>query len=223
MVDFSVQRLNMVESQVRPSELTDRRIARGMMAVPREAFLPAALHGVAYSDSELPLDRIEGADGGRRMLAARTVAMMIQALEVGEGDVVLLVGGGTGYEAALLADMVQTVVCVERDEGLANACEAALSELGIGNVAVVKDELASGYPSEGPYDAILVNGAVDDVGDELLDQLKDGGRLVAVHRMGQVSRVTIWQRTGERFARIEKGTAGGPVLPGFARETAFSF
>ena len=85
MVDFSVQRLNMVESQVRPSELTDRRIARGMMAVPREAFLPAALHGVAYSDSELPLDRIEGAGGGRRMLAARTVAMMIQALEVGDG------------------------------------------------------------------------------------------------------------------------------------------
>lgn len=223
MVDFSVQRLNMVESQVRPSELTDRRIARGMMAVPREAFLPAALHGVAYSDSELPLDRIEGADGGRRMLAARTVAMMIQALEVADRDVVLLVGGATGYEAALLADMVQTVVCLESDEGLANSCEATLSELGIGNVAVVRDKLASGYASEGPYDAILVNGAVDDVGDELLDQLKDGGRLVAVHRMGQVSRVTIWQRTGEQFARIEKGTAGGPVLPGFARETAFSF
>jgi protein-L-isoaspartate(D-aspartate) O-methyltransferase len=178
---------------------------------------------VAYSDSELPLDGIEGAGGGRRILAARTVAMMIQALEVAEWDIVLLVGGATGYEAALLADMVQTVVCLESDEGLASSCEATLSELGIGNVAVVRDKLASGYASEGPYDAILVNGAVDDVGDELLDQLKDGGRLVAVHRMGQVSRVTIWQRTGEQYARVEKGTAGAPVLPGFARETAFSF
>jgi protein-L-isoaspartate(D-aspartate) O-methyltransferase len=223
MVDFSVQRLNMVESQVRPSELTDRRIARVMMAVPREAFLPSALHGVAYSDAELPLDRIEGAGSGRRMLAARTVAMMIQAMEVGAGDVVLLVGGGAGYEAALLADMVQTVVCLESDEALAKSCETALSELGIGNVAVVKDDLASGYASEGPYDAILVNGAVDDVGAELLDQLKDGGRLVAVHHMGQVNRVAIWQRTGEQYARVEKGTAGAPVLPGFARESAFSF
>lgn len=223
MVDFSLQRHNMVESQVRPSELTDRRIARVMGVVPREAFLPSELHGVAYSDAELPLDKVEGAQGGRQMLAARTIAMMIQALEVSEGDVVLLVGGGTGYEAALLADMVQTVVCLESDEGLAAAAEAALQAQGSGNVAVVKGELAEGYASEGPYDAILINGAADDVGEGLLDQLKDGGRLVAVHRMGQIQRVAVWYRTGERFSRNEKGAAGASVLPGFAQEVAFSF
>ena len=136
MVDFTVQRYNMVESQVRPSELTDRRIARAMMSVPREAYLPTVLHGVAYSDSDLPLDKVEGAVSGRQVLAARTIAMMIQSLEVRELDIVLLVGGGTGYEAALLSDMVQTVVCLESDDGLAAACEASLTEQGIGNVAV---------------------------------------------------------------------------------------
>jgi protein-L-isoaspartate(D-aspartate) O-methyltransferase len=223
MVDFSLQRHNMVESQVRPSELTDRRIARIMEVVPREAFLPAALRGIAYSDAELPLDGIEGAAGGRQMLAARTIAMMIQALEVSDRDVVLLVGSAMGYEAALLADIVQTVVCLESDDALAAAAEAALQSQDIGNVAIVRGDLAEGYPSEGPYDAILINGAVDDVSEALLDQLKDGGRLVAVHRLGQVHRVAVWYRTGERFSRVEKGAAGAAVLPGFAREAAFSF
>ncbi len=223
MVDFSLQRHNMVESQVRPSELTDRRITRVMEVTPREAFLPPALHGVAYSDAELSLDKVTGATPGREMLAARTISMMIQSLEVGSADVVLLVGGGTGYEAALLADMVQTVVCLESDDALATAAEAALQGQDIGNVAVVKGELAQGYASEGPYDAILINGAVDDVGEELLDQLKDGGRLVAVHRLGQVQRVAVWYRTGERFSRVEKGGAAAPILPGFARDVAFSF
>ena len=90
-------------------------------------------------------------------------------------------------------------------------------------LGVIRDGVDIRPQNVRPGDAILVNGAVDEVGDELLDQLKDGGRLVAVHRMGQVSRVTIWQRTGEQFARVEKGTAGAPVLPGFAREVAFSF
>ena len=223
MVDFSLQRHNMVESQVRPSELTDRRIARAMEKVPREAFLPKALHGVAYADSELSLDSIPGAGAGRSLLPARTLAMMIQSLDVGENDVVLLVGGASGYVGAVLAEMVQTVVCLESDGALAGAAETALGDLGVSNVAVVKGELAAGYASEGPYDAILINGGVDDVGAGLLDQLKDGGRLVAVQHLGQVSRVAVWHRTGERFARVEKGTAGAPILPGFGREEAFSF
>jgi protein-L-isoaspartate(D-aspartate) O-methyltransferase len=225
MVDYSLPRLNMVESQVRPNELTDRRIARVMMAVPREAYLPAALHGLAYSDAELPLDQIEGAGGARRMLSARTASMLIQALEVGAGDVVLLVGSGTGYEAALLAHMAQTVVCLEDNPALAQFSERTLSSQGIANTAVVTGPLASGWPDEGPYDGIMINGAVDEVGDALLDQLKDGGRLTAVHRLplGRVHRVAVWQRVGERFPRVERGEAGGAVLPGFERGEAFTF
>ncbi|MGI9475134.1 MAG: protein-L-isoaspartate O-methyltransferase family protein, partial [Hyphomicrobiaceae bacterium] len=113
MVDFAEQRLNMVESQVRPNDLTDRRITSAMLEVAREAYLPAALQGVAYSDGELSLAAIEGAMTDRLVLSPRTIAQMIQALDLEARDVVLLIGTGSGYEAALLSLIAQTVVCIE--------------------------------------------------------------------------------------------------------------
>ena len=223
MVDFKLQRLNMVESQVRPSDLTDRRITAAMLATAREAFLPQMLHGVAYSDGELVLPAAEAGGYGRSMLAPRTVAQMIQALELESGDVVLLVGAGSGYEAALLADMVQTVVGVECDAALAAAAEAALQEQDVSNAVIVQGPLDAGFMKEGPFDAIMINGGVDAVGDALLDQLKDGGRLVAVRRQAGVTRLARWQRVGERFSVVEYGAAAASVLPGFGVEPAFVF
>ena len=223
MVDFAEQRLNMVESQVRPSDLTDRRIMTAMLEVCREAYLPAALQGVAYSDGELSLRSIDGAQTEREMLAPRTIAQMIQTLELEAQDIVLLAGTGSGYEAALLSDIVQTVVCIETDKGLAAWAETALQNQHVGNAATVEGALDDGYASEGPYDAILINGGVDHVPARLLDQLKDGGRLVAIRRLDGVTRLVRWQRDGERYALLEQNAASARVLPAFEQEASFVF
>ena len=223
MVEFAEQRLNMVESQVRPSDLTDRRITTGMLAVAREAYLPADLQSVAYSDGELSLDGIDGAKAGRSALAPRTVAQMLQLLELDAQDIVLLVGAGAGYEAALLSSIVQTVVGIEADPALAKWAETALQNQDIGNAAIVESALELGYAGEGPYDAILINGGVDDVPDGLLDQLKDGGRLVAVRRSQDLTRLVRWQRIGEQYSQTEYAVVAAPVLPAFARKPAFVF
>mgnify|MGYP001811651225 CR=1 FL=1 len=223
MVDFAEQRLNMVESQVRPSDLTDRRIMNAMLEVRREAYLPPALQGVAYSDGELSLGSIAGVMGVREMLAPRTVAQMLQALELEASDIVLLAGTGSGYEAALLSHMVQTIVCVESDQGLSNWAEAALQDQDVGNAATVEGPLDQGFASEGPFDAIMINGGVDQVPAGLLDQLKDGGRLVAILREDGVTRLALWQRDGERYARREHNAAAACILPAFEREASFEF
>ena len=223
MVEFAEQRLNMVESQVRPSDLTDRRVTAGMLEIAREAYLPANLQSIAYSDGELLLDGIKGAAVDRLLLAPRTVAQMLQLLELEEQDIVLLVGAGSGYEAALLSNIVQTVVGIEVDQALVKWSESALQSQDIGNAAIVEGPLEHGYAGEGPYDAILINGGVDDVPAGLLDQLKDGGRLVAVRRNGGLTQLVRWQRTGERYAMTEFSVATAQVLPAFAKTASFVF
>lgn len=226
MIDFGVQRLNMVESQVRPSDLTDRRIANAMLATPREAYLPETLHGVAYSDGELRLELAKDKPietGARGVLSPRTVSQMIQALNLEAEDIVLLIGAGSGYEAALLAQIAQTVVSVESEAGLAEHAETVLQEQGVGNAVVVQGALSDGVAGEGPFDAIMINGGVDAVGDGLLDQLKDGGRLVAIRREAGVTRLTRWQRIGERFSISAQAAAAADILPEFAAEAAFVF
>ena len=223
MVEFAEQRLNMVESQVRPNDLTDRRITAAMLEVARDAYLPEALQGVAYSDGELSLASVDGAMTDRAVLSPRTVAQMIQALDLEDRDVVLLIGTGSGYEAALLSLIAQTVVCIESDKGLAAWSEAALQGQEVGNAATVEGALDEGYANEGPYDAILINGGVDEVPLRLLDQLKDGGRLAAIRRRAGVGRLVRWQRDGERFAELEQNTAFAPVLPAFERAATFVF
>lgn len=220
MIDYAVQRKNMVESQVRPSDVTDRRIIRAMLEIAREAFVPPALRSVAHMDQHLPL---AGGKSGpaRSLLSARVQAKLVQLLELGDRDLVLDIGGATGYSAAVLSKIAQTVVALECDAALAATATETLAKLGIDNVAVVTGELPQGYTSEGPYDAILVNGAVSAIAPALLDQLKDGGRLVAVELAGPIGKATQWRRIGSLFDRRPDFDAAVPVLPGFEPKREF--
>lgn len=223
MPDFSLQRKNMVESQIRPSDITDRRIIRAMASIPREAFVPVAAAAIAYSEEEITIAVPHGTHPRRSMLLPRTLAAMIQSMNMGDQARVLVSGAGTGYSAALLSMIASTVVALEYPPALADDARRRLAEAGIQGVRVETGPLEAGYPAAAPYDAILVEGAVDDVPPDLLDQLKDDGRLVAVRLERGIGRATVWRRSGATFSARAFRDASAPLLPGFERKRAFVF
>ncbi|MFV0368659.1 MAG: protein-L-isoaspartate O-methyltransferase family protein [Hyphomicrobiaceae bacterium] len=220
MVDVALQRKNMVESQVRPSDITDRQILNALSDVPREAFLPTALKSIAYIDESLPLSKAESGSPARGMMAPRTFAKLLQYAAIEQGDVVLDVGAMTGYSAAVIARLAQTVVALEENTVLAETATKTLEQLGVDNAAVVTGDLAVGYPLEGPYDAIVIEGAVEEIPAGLLDQLKEGGRLVAIEA-GLPSAGVVWTRFGRNFDRRIAFQATAPAVPGFEKKKEF--
>jgi protein-L-isoaspartate(D-aspartate) O-methyltransferase len=224
MVSFELQRKNMVESQVRPSDITDRRVIRAMLDVPREAFAPQAVRDTAYMDQDLAVTPAT-AKPRRVLLAPRLFARMAQQLELGDRCAVLEIGTATGYGAAVLSRVARSIVALECDAELARFAATALTAPAdtASNIKVVTGPLAAGWPAEGPYDAILVSGTVTGIPPALLDQLKDGGRLVAVVADAGINRLTQWKRLGSTFDDRTIGEAAAPMLPGFEREPAFEF
>jgi protein-L-isoaspartate(D-aspartate) O-methyltransferase len=213
---------------VRPSDITDRRIIRAMAAIPREAFVPEALRDVAYMDVDVPLAAVGSAAGApRALMAPRTFAKLAQLAEIEDDAVVLDVGAATGYSAAILAKLARTVVALESNDQLAREAKRALAGLGLDNVIVATGDLADGHPQEGPYDAILVEGAVSQAPRTLLEQLKDGGRLVAIlvpkPAQGQLGKAVVWRRQDGTIGELSAFDASAPILPGFERAMEFSF
>ena len=215
MVASHTLRTIMVDTQVRPSDVTKFPIISAMLDVPREAFVPGKAQPVAYMDAPVSLGP------GREMLEARVLAKMLDALDIRKSDQVLIVGGGLGYSAAVLARMADSVVMVEEDAGLAKEAEATLTQFEVDNAVVLEGPLVEGAAQAGPFDVILVEGAVQTVPDALLAQLAEGGRIGAIFVEGANGEVRIGTlvegHLGWRFAF----NAGGPVLPGFARAQGF--
>ena len=221
MTGFELQRTNMVESQVRPSDVTDRRIMRAMLALRREEFAAPDTRELAYMEEDL---RVGPQGPGRRaLLAPRVLAKLIQQLEIAPEDRVLEIGTATGYGAAVLASMAKRVVALEIDPALATAASTAIAAHGIGNVTVVTGSLRDGWKAEAPYAGILVSGMIPEAGPELLDQLRDGGRLVAVVCEGTVGRIKVWQRFGSSYAQRVVADASALPLPGFEKASGFVF
>lgn len=223
MISFDLQRKNMVESQVRPSDITDRRVIAAMLDIPREAFAPAETRALAYMDQDLPVGFGGPGRPRRALLAPRTLARMAQLLECGTGDRVLEVGTATGYGAAILGQIAKEVVALESDEELTARARSALSDKKYNNIKIVNGPLASGWLAEAPYSAILVGGAVSEIPAGLLDQLQDGGRFVAIKVQNGIGRLMQWRRTGTTFSDRPVGDAAAPALPGFERAAGFVF
>ena len=223
MVDFAQLRRSMVDGQIRVNDVTDPRIIAAMLDLPRERFVPAAVRELAYIDDDLLVHPAGPGQPGRYLMEPMVLAKLIQALDLGPEDKVLDVGSATGYSAALLGRLVRMVVAVEEERELAAAAASLLAELGAVNVNVMTGALAAGWPGEAPYDAILLNGAVEVVPHALLRQLKEGGRLGAIVRSGAAGRATIHSRVGNRFAARPVFDASVPLLPGFAVPKAFVF
>jgi protein-L-isoaspartate(D-aspartate) O-methyltransferase len=220
MVDYAVQRSNMVESQVRTADVTDRRIIRAMLEVPREVFVPDAAKPMAYADANLPVSQ---GSAPRFLLAPRTLAKLIQLLEIDEASTVLDVGCASGYSTAIMARLAQQVVGVEPDAKLAELARRTLADHGVENATVITDAMGVGAPSEAPFDAILVNGSIARRPEEIFDQLKDTGRLAAILAEGPVGKATIWRRRGAVIDGRPAFDAGAPALAAFENVAGFVF
>jgi len=216
MTDFSARRTMMVDTQVRPSDVTKFPIIDAMLRVPREVFVPDRLVEAAYMGINIDLG------DGRVLLEPRTLAKMLDALAIGPEDLVLDIGCGTGYSSAVLAQLAQGVVAVEQDEALAADAATALAEAGCDTVVLTTGSLADGAPAHAPYDVILVQGGVERFPDALAEQLRDGGRVACLFMVGALGVVRVGVKTHGRLAWRDIFNASAPVLPGFAEMRAFS-
>jgi protein-L-isoaspartate(D-aspartate) O-methyltransferase len=216
MSEFATRRVMMVDTQVRPSDVTKFPIIDAMLTVPRETFVPDDKREAAYVGENLPLAP------GRVMLEARTLAKLLDALNVQPTELVLDVGCGLGYSAAVIARLAETVVAVEEDDTLAVEAQRLLSEEGVDNAIVVQGRLAEGASRSAPYDVITIEGGVEVVPDAILAQVKDGGRIGAIFMEGAVGTARIGYKNAGNVTWRSVFNAAAPILPGFRAERGFT-
>jgi protein-L-isoaspartate(D-aspartate) O-methyltransferase len=216
-MDYARARSNMVQNQLRPNRVDDPNVLNAMAEMPRERFLPKALRGVAYADEDLPLP------DGSWLIEPRVLARLIQAAAVGPTDVVLVIGCTTGYAGAVLSRLAGTVILLEAPAA-AERVEALLDDLGVDNVVVVaSDDPAGGHPSQAPFEVILVVGSVASVPPALLEQIDEGGRIVAVLDNGRIGKATLFTRLHGVVGRREICDAQTPPCRGLEPDPRFAF
>ncbi|WP_425038007.1 protein-L-isoaspartate O-methyltransferase family protein [Primorskyibacter sp. S187A] len=216
MPDYSARRTMMVDTQVRPSDVTKFPIIDAMLSVPREAFVPADKLEAAYVGENLELAP------GRVLLEPRTLAKMLDAIDIQREDLVLDIGSGLGYSSAVIGHIAQAVVAVESDEAMAEEAQQLLMEHGADGVALHQGALSEGAAEFGPYDAICIQGGVEVVPDALLDQLKDEGRIICLFMEGSLGVVRMGHKQNGAVSWRFAFNAAAPVLSGFEKQDVFT-
>lgn len=216
MADYAARRSTMVDTQVRPSDVTKFPIIDAMLGVPREIFVPAERREAAYLGENIDLG------GGRVMLEPRTLAKMLDALDIRGDELVMDLGCAQGYSAAVIAQMAEAVVAVDTPEMLAGA-QDSLGQVDADNVVLHEGELTEGAAEHGPYDAIVVEGGVEHLPEAILDQIKDGGRIACLFMEGPLGVVRIGYKIDGKMSWRFAFNASAPVIPGFEKHRAFTF
>ncbi|MGE4239336.1 protein-L-isoaspartate O-methyltransferase family protein [Ramlibacter sp.] len=225
-LDLERARFNMIEQQIRPWDVLELDILDLLGALKREDFVPPAHQALAFVDMEIPLveDAEDAARNGLCMLPPRVEARLLQDAAIKPADKVLEVGAGSGYMAALLARRAERVVTLERHPEMAKLARANLQKAGISNAEVREADGARGLPGEAPFDVIMLSGSVAEVPRVLLDQLKPGGRLVAIVGDDPVMRATFVTRAGDgTFETRQPWDTSAPRLIGFPEASRFRF
>jgi protein-L-isoaspartate(D-aspartate) O-methyltransferase len=215
-------RFNMIEQQIRPWDVLDGQVLSLLSVVKREDFVPLAHKALAFADMEIPLQSSRYA--GQVMLAPKVEARLLQNAAIQATDKVLEIGTGSGYMAALLAHQAASVLSLEIDPALAQQARINLQTAGITHVEVRQADGSQGAAADGPFDVILLSGSVPDVPQNLLNQLKLGGRLIAIVGEEPVMRASVITRQAEQqWQTSEPWDTMAPRLQGFPEHNRFSF
>jgi protein-L-isoaspartate(D-aspartate) O-methyltransferase len=222
--DFADLRRRMVDCQLRTFSVFDDSVLFAVLNTPREVFLEPASRSVAYSDAILSVS----AGGVRRqLLTPMVLARLLQTADIRPTDRLLDVGGATGYSAAVSGRLAGSVVALESESAFSEIASKCFADLHLSNVSCATGPLEAGAPGQGPFDVIVVAGAVEEGLDSLLGQLAEGGRLVTVLRSpgqtGLAMKAVRYERVGRDVGMRVAFDATGAVLPAFARKPAFVF
>jgi protein-L-isoaspartate(D-aspartate) O-methyltransferase len=215
---FADARNCMVDSQIRPNRVTDPRILSAMRRLPRERFLPANVWPLAYADEDVPLGN------GRFMLEPMVLARLLQAANLRDNERVLVVGSGTGYDAAVLAACGCRVTALEEDPALLAIARSVLPAEAP-SVTLVTGPLAAGWPANGPYDLVLIEGAVPEIPAALAAQThqEDGRLLAAIHTEGGTTQAVIAEVTAFGVGISPLFDCGTPPIPSLRKAPMFAF
>ena len=217
MDESADSRTAMVDNQVRPSDVTKFPVIKALLSVPREVFVPPAMKPVAYADMQIPI----GPNRDRVILDARNFAKMLDAVDIQPDELVLDLGCGFGYSAAVISRLAQAVVAVEEIAEIAEEAEVLLTRHNVDNAIVISAPIAEGSARHCPYDVIIVEGGVEYVPDAIAGQLKDGGRIFGLFGGERVCRGRLGRKVGKQIHWRNEFDASAPVLPGFRRERSF--
>ncbi|MDJ0930780.1 protein-L-isoaspartate O-methyltransferase [Breoghania sp.] len=223
MGEFDDKRRRMVDNQLRTRDITDYRILDAMGTVPRELYVPRGKRTFAYSDGDIEIKPADENGPARYLISAQVFGKLVQLADIDNTDIVLVVGCASAYATAMLARIANSVVGVEADESLAQAASEKLVEQGIDNAAIVSGDPTKGLACEGPFDVILIEGAVDEIPDALKEQLKDGGRLVCVRGRGGAAEAVLTVCSEGEISTRASFNACVPSLPGFEKSPEFVF
>jgi protein-L-isoaspartate(D-aspartate) O-methyltransferase len=216
-MDYNTARRNMIEGQMRPNRVIDSALLASIAEAPRERFVPEELRAVAYVDEDLTITP------ERSLMEPVILARLLQELVLTPGDAVLDIASGTGYGAAVMARLAGSVFALESDRSLQETATALFNDLALDNIVPVDGGLRAGCPEHAPFNAILIEGAVDEVPAGILDQLADGGRLAAVVMRNGIGRATLYRRDGEHLSCRVLFDANTPLLKEFCNPPAFRF
>ena len=219
-MDYAKARRSMVDCQIHPMGVVSEKILNAFETVPREKYVPEQYQDVCYVDEDIQIAE------GRYLMEPSVFGRLIEAGDIQESDAVLTIGSGIGYNAAILSHLCSTVVALEKDASLTKAAQQSWDTCGYNNIAAISGDLREGAEKFAPYDVILFNGAIEEVPTKIRNQLKIGGKLLAIIRKStsELAKATLFVKTDDNnvSGRV-LFDAGTPYLDGFKPEKSFVF
>ncbi len=216
-MDFAKSRQNMVESQLRTNKITNDKILLAMREISRENFVPSNLQNIAYIDNN-----IEIADG-HFMMAPMDLARIMQSCQIKDDDNILIIGSSSGYSAAVASRLASSVFAIESNEKLANLSENILTEMAMDNVVIKNASLSDGWQKQAPFDVILFDGAVDSIPDNIIGQLAEGGRMVAIIKQNDLIGIaTVFKKQNGHISKYHLFDANVKSLNEFKNKDVFA-
>ncbi len=208
---------NMVEGQIKPLGNISKQVMDAFLSIPRDQFVPLELKNFAYLEKNIEL----GND--RFLLKPSLIAKIISLAGFNSSDTVLIIGSSTGYSSAILSNIAETVISIEEDDQLVNFSETIVLDKKIDNVVFLKKDLNEGCPEHGPFNKILIEGAVEDIPNYLFDQLDENGKMIAIIANGDISEVREYNKVGENIGSKFLFNCEAPKLKAFNKTDSFNF